>query len=119
MPELMKVKALKSMQNNKSRRNDGLTKEWFWSEIKYHFMNSIMEAREKAKLSTSQLKAIIRLIEKKRDERFIRNWRPTSLPNVDYKTIANALATRLKETLSKLISFQQTAYVKHRFLFEG
>ena len=29
------------------------------------------------------------------------------------------LATSLKETLSKLISFQQTVYVKKRFVDEG
>ena len=29
------------------------------------------------------------------------------------------LATRLKETLPKLISFQQTAYVRNRFISEG
>ena len=42
-----------------------------------------------------------------------------SLLNVDYKIIVKALATRLKETLSKLISFQQTAFVKNRFIGEG
>ena len=47
--ELELLKALKSMQNNKSPGNDGLTKEFyemFWNEIKNPFMNSIMEARE-------------------------------------------------------------------------
>ena len=66
--ELGLLKALKSMQNNKSPRNDGLTKEFyekFWNEIKNLFMNSIMEAREKKKLSTSQRQAVIKLIEKK------------------------------------------------------
>ena len=51
----MKMKALKSMQNNKSPGNEGLTKELyktFWNAIKHPFMNSIMETREKKKLST-------------------------------------------------------------------
>ena len=72
------------------------------------------------RLSPSQRQAVIKLIEKKeRDKRFIKNWRPISLLNVDYKIIAKALATRLKETLPRLIYFQQTAYVRNRFTGEG
>ena len=111
--ELELLKALKSMQNNKSPGNDGLTKEFyetFWNEIKHPFMNSIMEVREKKKSSTSQRQAVIKLIaNKERDKWFIKNWRAISLLNVDYKIIAKALAARLKETLSILISFEQTA----------
>ena len=79
-----------------------------------------MEAREKMTLSNSQRQAVIKLIEKKeRDKRFIKNWRPISLLSVDYKIIAKALATRLKETQPKRIYFQQTAYVKNRLIGEG
>ena len=82
-------------------------------------MNSIME-RKKMKLSTAQCQAVIKLIEKKeRDKRFIKNWRSISLVIVNYKIAAKALARRLKETLPKLISFQQTAYVKNRFIGDG
>ena len=49
----------------------------------------------------------------------MKNWRAISLLNVDYKIIAKALATRLKEALPKLISFQQMAYMKNRFFGEG
>ena len=48
-----------------------------------------------------------------------KNWRPISLPNVNYKIISKALAIRLKETLPDLISFKQTAYVKNRFIRKG
>ena len=44
---------------------------------------------------------------------------PISLLNVDYKIIAKALATKLKETLPKLIFLQQMAYVRNRFPGEG
>ena len=66
--ELELLKALKSMQNTKSPGNDGLTKEFhetFWNETKNPFMNSIMEARNEKKLSTSQRQAVNWLIEKK------------------------------------------------------
>ena len=116
-------KSLSSMQDCKFPGNDGLTKElyeYFWSVIKDPLMNSIKEARKKKKLSISQLQAVIKLIAKNdRDKRYIKNWHPISLLNVDYKIMSKALATRLKETLPDLISCQQTAYVKNRFIGEG
>ena len=42
-----------------------------------------------------------------------------SLLNVDTKIISKTLSERLKKVLSSLISTQQTAYVKNRFIREG
>ena len=59
-------------------------------------------------------------IEKKdKDERLIKNWRPMSLLNVDYKIICKALASCLKKVFPNLISPQQMAYVEDRFIFES
>ena len=64
------------MQNDKTPGNDGLTKkfyETFWNEIKYVFLKSLKQAKEKGQLSISQCQAIIKLIEKKdRDKRSIK-----------------------------------------------
>ena len=112
--------ALKNMPNNKSPGNDGLTKEFFltfWDDIKDIYISSIRTAGIKKEFSTSQRQAIIKLIEKKgKDKRFIKNWRPISLLNVDYKIASKALAERLKKILPVLISHEQTAYVKDRFI---
>ena len=111
------------MQNDKSPGNDGLTKEFyetFWDDLKEIFVNSVREAKEIGHLSTSQRQAIIKLIEKKdRDKRFIKNWRPISLLNVDSKIRSKALSEKLKEVLPDLISSQQTAYVKNRHIGES
>ena len=92
---------LKSMQNNKTPGNDGLTKEFyetFWNEIKHVFLKSLKQAKEKGQLSISQRQAVIKLIEKKdRDKRYIKNWRPISLLNVDMKIISKAPAAKLKK----------------------
>ena len=62
---------------------------------------------------------MIKLIEKKdRDKRFIKNWRPISLLNIDCKIISKLFATRLKDVLPSLISSEQTAYVVKRFIGE-
>ena len=61
-------KSLKSMQNDKSPGNDGLTKEFyktFWDKLKEIFINSVREAKEIGHLITLQRHAIIKLIEKK------------------------------------------------------
>ena len=87
--------SLKNIQSYKSPGNDGLTKEFyetFWTELKEIFVDSVSEAKEKGNLGTTQGQAIIKLIEKKdRDKRFIQNWRPISLLNVDLKIISKAL----------------------------
>ena len=83
-------------------------------------ITSATEAKHRGELSISQRQAIIKLIEKKdRDKRYIKNWRPISLLNVDTKIISKALSERLKNVLSSLISIQQTAYIKNRFIGEG
>ena len=67
-----------------------------------------------------QRQAVIKLIEKKdKNKRFIKNWRPISLLNVEYKIIFKALALRLKKVLPNLILAQQTAYVEKRFIGES
>ena len=97
--------SLKSIQNNKTPDNDGLTKEFyktFWNKIKYVFLKSLKQAKEKDQLSISQRQAVIKLIEKKkdRDERYIKNWMPISLLNIDTKIISKALAAKLKKSSS-------------------
>ena len=92
----------------------------FWKDIKDDFLNSCRTAKLKKELSTTQRQTVLKLIEKKdKDKRFIKNWRPISLLNVDYKIIFKALASRLKKVLPNLISSQQMAYVENRFIGES
>ena len=94
----------------------------FWNEIKNILMKlkCLKELKCLKALSTSQRQAIIRLIEKpNKDKRFISNWRPRSLLNVDQKPISKTLSTRLEKVLLLLIDPGQTAYVNGRFLGES
>ena len=114
--------ALRSMKNNKSPGNDGITKEcleYFWGKLGIFLVSTLNHYSEKGELSTSQKQAIITLIEKKdKDKRFVNNWRPISLINVDIKVAYKVLANRLKAVIHNLISVDQTAYVKGRFIGE-
>ena len=63
---------------------------------------------------------MITLIEKKgKDKRYIKNWRPISLMNVDTKIASKAIALRLKKVIPKLIQCDQIAYVNNRFIGEA
>ena len=111
------------MENDKSPGNDGITKEFyikFWDVVKEPLCASIQQSFIAGELSTSQKQAIIKLIEKKdRDKRFIKNWRPISLLNVDMKLISKVLASRLKSVISSIVNENQVAYVNNRFISES
>ena len=87
-------KALSSMKNNKSPGNDGLTKEFyicFFNEISDFLVHALTESFNVGQLSTSQRQTTIMVIEEKdKDERFINNWRPILLINVDTKIASTA-----------------------------
>ena len=60
--------------------------------------NTLNFSFEKGELSTSQKQAVTTLIEKKgKDRRYIKNWRPISLLNVDLKIASKAIVCRLKK----------------------
>ena len=115
--------ALQLMKNSKSPGNDGLTKEFyicFFNEISSYLIEALNQSFETGQLSTSQRQALITLIEKKdKDKRYIKNWRPISLVNVDAKILSKVLASRLKKVLSKIIHCNQTAYVNGRYIGES
>ena len=70
-----------------------------------------MSFRE-GQLSSSQRQEVIVLIEKKdKNKRFLKNWRPISLINVDAKISSKAIALRIKKVIGNLLHSDQTAYV--------
>ena len=75
---------------------------------------------EVGQLSKSQRQAIITLIKKKdKDKRLIKNWRPISFINVDAKITSKVIAKRMKNVLSNIVKYNQTAYVKGRYIGES
>ena len=111
------------MQANKSPGNDGLTKEFyvaFFYLLGPKLLNSFKFAFNLGEVSSSQKQAVITLIEKKeRDKRYLKNWRPISLLNVDTKLLSKVLACRIKKVIAMLVSSDQTAYVPRRFIGES
>jgi len=115
--------ALSKFPNGKTPGNDGLTPEFykkFWNIFGQRMTDSLNFSYLHGELSNSQKQAIIRLIEKKRkDRRYIKNWRPISLLNVDTKIASKALALRIEKVLPFIINGDQYAYVKGRTIFDA
>ena len=111
--------ALHTFKNDKSPGNDGITSEFykhFWGELSHIIVDGFNFSYEKGKLATSQKQAIISLIDKGKDRLFLENWRPISLLNVDYKIASKVLAQRLHDKIPKLVSLNQTGFVKGRYM---
>ena len=115
--------ALKTMENNKTPGTDGLTSEfyrYFWKLLGPFMVNSFNFAFQNGTLSISQRQAIISLIPKKKKKtEYLKNWRPVSLLNVDYKIATKTIALRLEKVLPNLIHPCQSGYVKGRFIGES
>ena len=118
-------KALCELPNNKSPGTDGLTSEFykfFWPDIKLIVYDSLTYAYTHNTLSIEQKRGILTIIPKKdKDLRRLtgNNWRPLSLLNTDYKILTKLLASRLQKVIGKLISYDQSGYIKGRFIGEN
>ena len=113
----------KDLKAKKSPGNDGITVGLLqsqWDLLEPYFMDCLNFAIVTGELSASQKQGVVRLIEKKgKDRRKIENWRPISLLNVDLKIFSKALANRIKKVLPDIISCEQTAFVKDRYIGEN
>ena len=114
--------ALKTMELGKTPGSDGLPAEFyrvFWTDTSNVLIKALNYAHETSQLSITQRRGVIKLILKKDAEPyFIKNWRPLTLLNCDYKIAAKAVANRLKKVLPDLISCDQTGFMKGRFIGE-
>ena len=111
--------AIKSMKRNKSPGLDGITIEFyehFWPLIGDLLTTVFNESFENEILPFSQRSAVLSLIFKNGDAEDIANYRPISLTNVDYRILAFVLAGRLQEVISSIVSHDQTAYIKKRYM---
>ena len=109
------TRALNELKNNKVPGCDGLSKEFYctmWDMLECPFWNMVKEIIVSKILNQSSRKGLISLIPKKgKDPRIIKNLRPLTLLNTDYKIIAKTLANRLKKVLPELIGPQQTGFM--------
>ena len=98
------------MKNEKSPGEDGIPKEFY--DKYYHLLeenlselyNNILLSMEQPQ---SQKNALIKLPFKKGDHRKLKNWRPVSLLNTDYKILSKILTNRIYTVLPMIVPEEQ------------
>ena len=111
------------MNGGKSPGNDGLTVEFykqFWKDIKNVILNQSLIRFQSASYQPLRNKPLSSFQKSaNKDKRFVGNWRPISLLNVDTKIFSKTVASHFIPILPTIISSDQTAYVKGRFIGES
>ena len=114
--------ALLDMNDGKSPGMDGLPKEFYvatWDFLGCDVTETINNALLMGILPPTQREAQVRLLYKKGDPKLLKNWRPVSLLNADYKILSSALAKRLRGLLESFILPTQTCSVRGRHIFDN
>ena len=76
------------------------------------------EARRKGQLSSTMLEGDITLLFKKSDRTDVRNYRPLTMLNTDYKIYTKILAERLKTVVHQFVAECQKGFVPKTFISE-
>ena len=110
--------AVWSIKTSKTPGIDGLPIELYkilWNDLKDVFMDMIHESERTGYIHHSIKSGVLNLIPKaNKDSRFLRNLRPITLLNVDYKIIEKILARRLDNVLPSIINKDQTGFMAGR-----
>lgn len=116
-------KALGKLNKAKCPGSDGLTTEFFlkfWEQLGPHFCRSLQHSLDIGEMSVEQRRGVISLIPKKgSDRRFVRNWRPITLLNTDYKIFTKAVACRLQSCVKQVVHPNQTGFIANRDIGEN
>ena len=112
------TKALKSFDVNKSPGCDGFGPQFythFWYLIGPDLVYILNHALKEGNLTVSQRRGVIVvLVYKKGDNKLLKNWRPISLLNYDYKIMTKVMSNRLCTVLPFIIGNDQTGAVPGR-----
>ena len=116
-------KAMLDMKGDKTPGLDGLPVEFYrcyWNELSNILYQVYESAYQGGRLNDTARQGVILLLPKgSKNPLFLKNWRPLTLLNLDYKILAKALAGRLKSVLPDLIGPQQTGFMEGRQISEN
>lgn len=110
------------MDSQKASRPNGLPALFYkkyWNIVGDSVVKAIINFFESGKILNELNSTLTVLIPRIQNTTSDSQYRPSSLCNVVYKTIANLLVTRLREILPKLISPCQSAFIPGRWIAEN
>ena len=112
--------AVKQLKNNKCPGPDGIPADFykvFWKFLKQHVLDLILEIYTSETLHKSASRGILNLIPKKgKDTRLLKNLRPITLLNTDYKIIEKVLVNRIMPSLENIINDDQKGFMPGRHI---
>jgi hypothetical protein len=117
------IKAVKGMTSDSSPGSDGLTKEFYCAFLKLFtpvLVRVFDEAFVEGILPDSQRLSYISLLCKdESNSHLLKNYRPISLLNVDYKILTKVLCNRLKLVLEQVVHIDQSCAVPGRSILNS
>ena len=120
--DLEVAQALKQMHPNTALRQDGLPPlfyQKFWALTGTYVTQAALDFLNHGIVPSNYNDTQIVLIPKVQNPRKIIEYRPISLCNVAYKIASKAVANRLKSVLSIIVSENQSAFSKGRFITDN
>jgi hypothetical protein len=114
---------LKEMKSGKTPGSDGYPIECYkviWDQLGHLLVNCFNYCFDRGWMTDEQRRGVITLIPKEgKDNHELKNWRPITLLNVDYKIASKIIANRLKTILNSVISCDQTGFLPNRYIGEN
>ena len=116
-------KTVRSLPSDKAPGPDGFTGKFYkvcWQIIKQDIMDAISAVWSR-KFANFELlnSAYVTLLPKKEDATSVKDFRPISLVHSFAKLVTKILANRLASYLNQLVSPNQSAFIKGRFILDN
>ncbi|CAF4559921.1 unnamed protein product [Rotaria socialis] len=115
--------ALRSMPDGKTPGDDGIpTETWrvVFPLIGSQYVKMLNIAKEKGRFKPDFLRALLTLLKKKNKfDGQMKDFRPLSLMNIDYKILSKVLSTRLRKVLGNIIHQDQTCSIPGRAIHDN
>ncbi len=113
---------VKTLKCGTSPGMDGISSlfyKMYWYLIAEDFTEMAQEVFEVGVCCKNQNLGVIVLLYKDGDRENIKNWRPITLLNADYKLLEKVMASRMKKVLPNIVKNDQLGYLKDRYIGDG